>query len=133
MAAVVPHHALGLAGRARGIEDIQGVRGGEGNAVRRRCVFERIVPLDVAALDEFRLDLGALKDDAFIGFYAGEVDRLIEQGLIGDDARGFDPARGGNHELWFCVFDSRGQLIRREAAENDRVHRADARAGQHGD
>ena len=42
------------------------------------------------------------------------------------------PLVGGDNELRAAVVDAFGHRFRREAAENDRMHGANARAGQHG-
>jgi hypothetical protein len=48
----------------------------------------------VAAGDEVAFLLGTLEDEAGVGLRPGHVDRGIEQGLVGDHAAGFEPARG---------------------------------------
>jgi hypothetical protein len=62
-----------------------------------------------------------------------QADALVEQLLVGDRlAR----ARAGirrHDQLGPGIVDARGQAVRREAAEHDRMDRADARAGQHGE
>ena len=63
--------------------------------------------------------------------HAREFDRLIEQRLVLHDAAGLEPAACRKDQFWFGVFDAGGEFFCRKAAEHHRVHRADARAGQH--
>ena len=65
------------------------------------------------------------------GLADGELDGLVEQRLVGDDPVDLDAARGGEDHLGPRVGDPAGQLGRGEAAEHDRVDRADPGAGQH--
>ena len=90
--AVVAHDALGIAGGAGGVEDIERVGGGDGHAVRQLRPGHRVGPGLVAAGRERRLQLGPLQDDAALGLVAGEVDRGVEQGLVSDDAVHLDAA-----------------------------------------
>ena len=78
-----------------------------------------------------RLDLRPLEDDAGLGLVLREPDREVEQGLVFHDAAGLDAAARGQDDLRLGVVDAGGQLLGGEAAEHHRMHRADARAGQH--
>ena len=60
-------------------------------------------------------------------------DRGIDQRLIGDEPRRFDPAGGEKQQLRRAIVDAGRKLARRKAAEDDRMHRADAGAGEHRD
>ena len=62
-----------------------------------------------------------------------ELDRLVEQRLVLDDATDLDAAGRGHDDLGFRVLDPRRELGCREAAEHDRVDRAEPRAGEHRD
>ena len=62
-----------------------------------------------------------------------EPDRLVEQWLVLDDAAGLEPAASRQDHLRLGVVDAGRELVRGEAAEHHRVHRANARAGEHGD
>jgi hypothetical protein len=90
-------------------------------------------PVVVAAGDEVGGRLRALQDDAGVRLGRRHVDGLVEQRLVGDDAAGLEAAGGRHDELRLGIVDARGKLARREAAEHHRMHRADARARQHGD
>ena len=58
--------------------------------------------------------------------------RRVEQRLYATMRAPSMPARGREHDPRPGVVDAHGELVRREAAEHDRVDRAEARAGQHG-
>ena len=62
-----------------------------------------------------------------------EPDRLVEQRLVLDDAPGLEPAARRQDHLRLGVVDAGRELVRGEAAEHHRVHRADARASEHAD
>ena len=64
---------------------------------------------------------------------AGEPDRLVEQRLVFDDAAGLEAAARGQDHFRLGIVDAGRQLVRREAAEHHGMHRADARAREHGD
>src|SRR6266478_5841826 len=66
MSAVVAHHALGLARRAGGIEDIKRVCGGDGHAIMGRGIGHGLAPVDVATLHELASVHGPLQDYAMI-------------------------------------------------------------------
>ena len=62
-----------------------------------------------------------------------EPDRLVEQWLVLDDAAGLEPAARRQDHLRLGVVDAGRELVRRETAEHHRVHRANARTGEHAD
>ncbi len=68
-----------------------------------------------------------------LGLVLDELDRRVEQRLVGDEAPRLDPARGRDDQLRGRVLDAAGQLVRGEPAEDHRVDRPDAGAGEHGD
>ncbi len=80
-----------------------------------------------------RVGLRPLQDEAGRGLCRGKGDRAVEQRLVGDDAFGLEAAGRGQDRLRPRVVDAGRQLLRGEAAEDDRVDRADAGAGQHGE
>src|SRR5262249_18844716 len=90
-------------------------------------------PVGVGAGTERGLLLRALQDEAGVGLVAGERDRLVEQRLVFDDAADLEAAARRQDELRLGVVDAGRELVRGEAAEHDRVYRADARASEHGD
>ena len=60
------------------------------------------------------------------------LDGLVQQWLIGDHTLTFDAARRAQNGLWRGVVDPDRQFVRRESTENNRVHRTNSGAGQHG-
>jgi hypothetical protein len=63
----------------------------------------------------------------------GDLQRPVDDRLVLDDPAGLDAARGGDQHLRAGVLDADRQLVRRETAEDHRVHRSDAGAGEHRD
>ncbi len=61
----------------------------------------------------------------------GDVDRLVGVFLQRNRLAAAQALVGGDDEGRFAVDDAAGQRVRREAAEDDRMDRADARAGEH--
>ena len=137
MAAIVADHALGHAGGAGGVENIQRIGGGDRRARRALAGGHRVGaqrrPIMVAAFDQVGLELRALQDDAGLRLMRGERDRLVEQRLVGHDAVDFDAAGRRQDQLRLGVVDAGGELLGGEAAEHHRMHRAEPRAGQHAD
>ncbi len=130
--AVVAHHALGDAGRPRGVEDVERIgRGHRGTGNRAPARLE-LHPIEVPPHDQVRLELLALEHHAVLGFGAGELDRPVEQRFVGDHPIDLDPTGCGQHELGLGVVDPGRQLFGGEATEDDRVDRADSRTGEHG-
>ena len=126
------HHAFRLAGGAGGIEDIGGVHRIDGNAVRRGGAGLKRLPFHIT-LAERSGGLFALADHAELGFVGREFDRAVDQGLVVDHAPRFDPAACGDDRLWRRIVDPDRKLRGREAAEDHRMHRTNARACEHGD
>ncbi len=128
-------HALGLARRARGVEQKQRVFGTDpfrlagGRLVCDDLVqplVARRVPGDVAA--------GALVDDHVLdGIAATQRQRLVDDGLQRQLLAAAQLFVGGDHGHGAGVLDAVAQRLRREAAEHHRVRRTDARAGLHRD
>ena len=81
MAAVIPDHTLGLTGGAGRIQNIQGVGGGQRNAVRRGGLGYFLYPVQVPAGDHIGFGHGALKNQGLFRFGIGKTDRFIQQGL----------------------------------------------------
>jgi len=132
VAAVVPDNAFRLAGRAGGIEDIEGVR----------CL-DRVQPTGFAfAISSSQsrsrpamrgaFTIWPLEDDAFPRLVFGLLDRLVEEGLVFEEFLPLDRAGRSDHDLGPCVVDPDGELVGRESAEDHGVDRSQARAGQHG-
>ena len=133
MPSVVADDALRPAGRARRVEDVEGIGRLDRDAGHRLGVAKRLLPLDVAGRVELRLELRALEDDTPRGLALYEPDRGVEQRLVRDDAPGLEAAGGGDHDLRLRVLEPTRQLVRREAAEDNRVDRTDPRTRQHCD
>ena len=135
VAAIVAHHALGLPGRAGGVEDVERVGGGDGNArhlaALRQFRLHRGAHVDVAALHQIGGKLLALEDEAAVGLVGRLVDGAADERHVGDGAVGLDAARRRDDRLRRGVVDAGGKLVRGEPAEDDGMDRADARARQH--
>ena len=129
---VVPDDPLRLSGRPGRVDDVERVRRGQRDAVRRLHALERVVPLEVPVRVELGFEHRALEDDAALGLEPGLRDRRVEQRLVGDDPPRLDAARCRDDHLRLRVVDPRRELVRREPAEDDRVHGPDPRAGEHG-
>ncbi len=63
----------------------------------------------------------------------GEPYRLVDEVLVGNRLAAAHSGIRGDHHLRRRVVDPRGEARRGEAAEDHRVDRADARAGEHGE
>ena len=137
MAAIVAHHAFRLSGRARRVEDVERIGGGDRHAVRglagRDGGIAQARPIVIAPGDEVRLRLRALQDQAGLGLCAREFDRLVEQRLVSHHPAGLDAAARRQDDLRLGVVEAGRQFARGEAAEHHRVDRPDAGAGQHGE
>ena len=86
----------------------------------------------IAPGNERRFFLRPLQDQTGFGLVRGESDRLIEQRLVLDDAPDFDAAARRKNQLGCRIVDAGRKLVGGKAAEYDRMHRADASAGEHG-
>ena len=60
---------------------------------------DRLGPVQVAAGRQRGVGLRPLQDEAALRLVAGELDRLVEQRLVGDDAARLDAAGGGEDHL----------------------------------
>ncbi len=133
IAAGVALHALGLAGRARGVEDV-GRLGGfhpvAGHVGVHVLGAQRGV-IDVASRDLVEALVEAAVDHQhLVGLGLRELDGLVEQMFVG---HGLAAAHAGirrNDELRLGIVDARRQRSGSEAAEHHRVDRADAGAGE---
>ena len=134
MPAIVAHDALGDAGRARGVEDVERV------GRQHRHAIGRAGPPLPARANRGRGrrparpgTSAAAGSTQASGFDARLGDRRVEQRLVGDDPVDLDAARGREDDLRLGVVDAGRQLVRGEPAEHDRMDRADAGAGEHRD
>ena len=133
MPAIVADHALGRAGGSRGVEDVERVGREHGHAIGRRCGRDRLVPVAVAARHEAAGELRALQDEAGGGLVLGDRDRGVEQRLVGHHFGALDAARGRKNGLRRAIVDAHGEFVCGKAAEHDRMHRPQPRAGEHRD
>ncbi len=133
VAAVVTHHALGLAGGSRRVQDVERIRGSHGNAIVGRGGVHLLLPIEVAAGHELGLPGRALHDDALSRFVCGERDGVVQQRLVVDDSPRLDAAGCRYDHFRLRVVDAHRELVGGEPAEHHRVHRAKARARQHRD
>ena len=133
VAAVVADDALRPSCRARRVQDVERIGRRDRHRIGRRGRGDLLGPVEVAPGGHGRLGLRPLQDDHVAGPVRRERERAIEQRLVGDHARALDTARRRKHERRPGVVDAHGELVRCEAAEHDRVDRADAGAGEHRD
>jgi hypothetical protein len=130
---VITHDALRLAGRARGVEDVERVVGIHRHAVVRCGAGHDLVPVEVPAGNE-RLALHrTLVDDAMLGFVLRLRDGRIEELLVGHDPPRLDAARRRDDDLRLGVVDATGELVRSKAAEDHRVNGPEPCHREHGD
>ena len=128
-------HALRLAGGAGGVEDEQRVLGAHflGCASAAGNLHQVVVP-DVAVLVPLDLRTGTLADDDLLhagGFRVGQG--VVDIGLQRSALAAAHAFVGGDHHLRLAIDDASCQGLGGEAAEDHRVDRADAGAGEHGD
>ena len=133
MAAVVAHDPLRLTRRPRRVEDVEGISGFHRDARRRLRAGDGVLPVQVAHSIELGLEHRPLQDDAALRLRLDHLDRCVEERLVGDDAPGLDPARGRDDDFGPGILDAARELVGREAAEDHRMDRPDARARQHRD
>ena len=125
-------HALGLSGRAGGIEDEERVFRVHlfGRAVGADAL-ERLVEPDVGAVVPGHIAAGAPDHQNLLA--AGALlERFVGVHFERDLSAATDAFVGGDDEGRLAVDDAAGKRIRRKAAEHDGMNRADPRAGKHG-
>src|SRR5207237_9281968 len=96
-------------------------------------VVAQLGPVVIPARDEICFELRPLQDYAALRLVACQLDRIVEQGLVLDDAARLEPAACRKNELWLRIIKARGKLLCGEYPEPHRVHRTDARTGKHRD
>ena len=131
MAAVFADNALGLSRRAAGVEDIEWVGGLDRDARVWGGCGQGGFEIDIV-LAHRGLFLRALQQQGEGGFVGGHVQGGVEQGFVMHHPRALDAATGGDDGHGLGVINARGQFGRGEAAEDHRMHRTEAGAGQHG-
>ena len=134
VAAGVALHALGLAGRARRVEDVRGLGGLEPFAghARTRVLGVRGGEIDVARRlhRESRIEAAVDQDDVPRRM-PRDAQRLVDQRLVGNRPAAAHAGVGGEQQRRARIVDARREARRREAAEHDRMDRPDAHAGEH--
>ncbi len=131
MPAIVADDALGLPGRAGGVENVERVGGLHRHAVDGVRRLDRRLPVEVALGQHRRLELRPLQHDAVAWLVGRLLDRGVEQRLVGDGPAALDAAARRDDHDGLGVVDAGRQLVGGEAAEHYRVDGADAGAGQH--
>ncbi len=125
---------LRLAGRARGVEDVERVLRVHRLvwAVGLGVVHQAVPPVVPPSLDVTRgLDAPLDDDDALDGRAA--VEPLVGHPLERDDLAAAPPAVGSDEDLGVGVLDPVPERVGREPAEDDGVDRPDPGAGEHRD
>ena len=79
----------------------------------------------------FHRHIGAGAGDDDYGRHVAAVERGVDVALERDWLAAANPLIGGDHRAGIAIGDAPGQAFRREAAEDDRMDRADPRAGEH--
>jgi hypothetical protein len=123
---------LRLAGRARSVEDEEGILRLHrlGRTVGAH-LHKFVVQPNIPAGRPRHLIAGAAHDQHLfvaLAFFQGFVGILFER----DGAAPAHPLIGGDDELRIGVNDAARQAVGREAAKYHRMHRADAATGEHG-
>ena len=126
-------HALGLAGGAGGVEQIAGLVGFQPGDRHLRALETLaqgcVVEVPALAHGQVRVQAAAHHQHVrrgVLGFLAGGIDH----GLVGDDLAAAHAGVGADQQRRPGIVDAQRQVVRGEAAEHHRMHRADARAGQ---
>ena len=57
------------------------------------------------------------------GLVYAQVNGMIDERLVGDDAPRLESTACGDHQLCLGIIDARRQLMGGKAAEDDRMHR----------
>ena len=137
MAADVALHALGLAGRARGVQTDSSARWTRAippahRHARARGAIRRSRGRDsppAACHDPVR----ATRSSTCGGGEFRSASASSTSGLYAMTLPPRMPASAQISSYWFRVVDAQCQVVRGEAAEHDRVDRAEARAREHGE
>ena len=91
---------------------------------------QRVVPMVAAFL---HCDVAAGVRDNEHSFHVDPLERLVDIGFQGNDLAAAQPLVGADHPVAPAILDAAVDRLGREAAEDDAVHRTDARAGEHRD
>ena len=133
MTAVIPHDALGHAGGAGGVKNVQGVGGGHRHAVGRLRVFDNGLPFHIPLFGQFRLNEIALEYDTLFRLVTGLLDGRIDHRFIGQGLFALDGAGGDNNSLGLGMIDTDGQLVGGKSPEDHGMDGAQPGTGEHRD
>ncbi len=135
IAAAGVQNAFRFAGRARGIEDEERIFGPHFLAGTVGIdLFLDLVQPDVAVVDPAHVRAGVANDQHFLERRHVRIRRcFVDIGLQRHAFAATTTFVRRDHDIRLAVLDSARECVRREAAEYDRVDRADARAGEHRD
>ena len=133
MPAVIPHHAFGGTCCTGSVQDVEGIRGGKWRAADRLGASDDLLPFVVTPGHHLGGNSWPAQHHHVVWPVLGELQRTIDERLVRQHPRRLERSRRGDERLRPGVVDADRQLLRREAAEDDRVHGADARAGEHRD
>ena len=128
------HHALGLSGGSAGVQDVEGMLGGQ---LRGRAdvglSLGRVVPPHIAGVVPANVVATALEDNHALHRGAGAVgQRGVHVVLQRNHSTAPPAAIGGDDQAGAGIVDPVANSVRAEPAEHHAVHHAQARAGQHG-
>ncbi|CCJ99693.1 hypothetical protein BN130_2403 [Cronobacter malonaticus 507] len=128
-------HAFRFTGRARGVENKQRIFGVHLDGLMMRAGFlHQLAPPEIASFMPFDVSAGAFQyHNMFHAGDAGVFQRVIDVFLQRNGTSGSHAFIGGDNETRAGVDNASGDGLRRKAAENNRVHRANAGAGEHRD
>ncbi|MNO96543.1 hypothetical protein D3C76_882170 [compost metagenome] len=132
IAAVFPDDALGFAGGAGGVHDVQRVGGGQLHRRHRAGRGHGFEPVQVAAFDQRRPGLRTLQHQHLARLVLGQLQGTIHQRFVLDDPVELQPARGGQQQRGPGIVDAQGQFVGGKATKHHRMHRANAGTGEHG-
>src|SRR5690606_1615438 len=133
VAAAGVQDAFGFSGGAGGVEDEQGVFGGEGlGSVFGGGVGDGVVPPQVTALGPVHLDARAPHHQHVLDGGGAVGEGLVHRRLQRCGGAAPPLTVGGDHQARSRVVDALAQRGGGEAGEDDRVGQAEAGAGQHG-
>ena len=111
MTTVIANNPLGLTGCAGGIEDIQRIGRCDGHALMGLRLGHNSGPIDVPPLNQRSSLLRPLQDNTTIGPMRGQLNRLIQQGFVGNHTVRLDAAGCRHNYFRLRIINSDGKLI----------------------
>ncbi|CCK04012.1 hypothetical protein BN129_2760 [Cronobacter sakazakii 701] len=126
-------HAFRFTGRAGGVENKQRIFGVHLDGLMVRAGFlHQFAPPEIASFMPFDVSAGALKHHHMLhAGDAGVFQRVIDVFLQRNRTTSAHAFIRSDNETRAGVDNASGDGLRRKATENDRVHRANAGAGEH--